>query len=284
MQIQINQPGVKLIRSHEGSALLQLSTKTFSATLSLSGGQLLRFQQHDADPLLYLSPGARLKPGCAIRGGIPICWPWFGAHPELSTAAQHGIARSSEWTLQDLICNEEKMEIRLKGPEYHGLSAEVRYYLDDQVKIELITKNQSHQEQCYSAALHSYLALSDVRQARIHGLAQTDYFDKITNQEAQHQEDSLPCAGEIDQIIYTSQQLELSDPQWKRRILIETAGSASMVLWNPGATKAQQLQDLPDDGWRHFFCVEAANAAKDARSLQPGAIHTLSTRLHTIPL
>jgi glucose-6-phosphate 1-epimerase len=112
----------------------------------------------------------------------------------------------------------------------------------------------------------------------------TRYFDKITDKEAQHQQDYLPCAGEIDQIVYTRQPIELSDPQWNRRILIETTGSSSIVLWNPGTTKAQQMQDLPENDWQNFFCVEAANAAKDARYLQPGAIHTLSTRLHTIPL
>lgn len=277
-------PGVQIEKTNAGSQILRLSTPSFEAAISLIGGQLIEFRKHGEQPLLYLSPKATIERGRAIRGGVPVCWPWFGRHPGNDAAPQHGIARTYEWALQTLdpICNGFKLT--LTGPNHGNLASQIRYTLNEQLLIELTTVNQGKTELRYSAALHTYLAISDATSARISGLANTLYVDKLTRQDGMHQENSLPCAGEIDRIVYTDHPLAIIDPGWSRQICVENIGSESAVIWNPGIDKAKSLSDLPDDDWRAFFCIESANAENDARTLAPGASHTLGTRILTIPL
>jgi len=277
-------PGVRLEHTPSGCQLLHLSTPNFDAVVSLAGGQLLQFQARGALPLLYLSPLATVSPGKAIRGGMPICWPWFGPHAVDPSAPQHGYARNHEWRLNHLATTPQGFELQLIGPTHQDLDCEIIYRFDHGIQAELLTRNRGATAQHYGAALHSYLAVSDAPTVSVHGLADTRYQDKTTGREARHLSDSVQAVGELDRIVYTDRALELLDPGWTRRIRIASQGSESVVLWNPGEQKAQTLRDLPDSGWRSFFCIETANAAEDQRWLAPGATHTLSTRLDTIPL
>lgn len=284
MQTLLDQPGVSLSHTQDGCPLLHLQHADFSASLALLGGQLLQFQTGKDPALLYLSPLAQLQAGRAIRGGVPICWPWFGPHPENPEAPQHGVARTSLWQLESLTQNQQGFQLSLSGPELQGVSVRLHYALGKQIRIDLTSTNHAASPQTISCALHSYLAISNAEHARITGLAGTRYLDKLTAQIRHHTDDSLSCKGELDRVVYDVQALELSDPGWHRRIRVETQGSNTLVLWNPGQTKARALKDLPDQAWRDFICIEAANAEQDARTLAPGDSHTLSTRLHAIPL
>jgi glucose-6-phosphate 1-epimerase len=280
----LDQPGVKQSSNANGLPLLELSTEHFDAVISLSGAQLLEFRQQGAQPLLYLSPQADLGPEKVIRGGVPVCWPWFGPHPDDTSAALHGIARTALWQLQAINRTAEGFQVDLKGPRFGDLSAEIRYTLGKDILIELRTSNHGTTVQNYTAALHTYLAIGDAEKAHVTGLKNTRYLDKVSKQSGQYQDDTVSCVGEIDRIVYTAGPLKLVDQAWNRTIRVDALGSNSMVLWNPGEIKARAIGDLPDNDWHAFFCIESANAGEDAKQLAAGSSHTLGTRIATIPL
>jgi glucose-6-phosphate 1-epimerase len=275
-------PGVSRSLTANNLAMLELDSEYFEARLSLQGGQLLSFRPKNQHPLLYLSPLARYAPNQAIRGGIPLCWPWFGPHPSESQAPQHGIGRTSTWSLRKLITSVEGFELILSGPAYGDLAVEIRYCLGQEIQIELTTHNRGANGVRFGAALHSYLAISDLAHISVHGLGATRYFDKLGKQTAWQVDDALKCNAPLDRLYYTRQPLELHDQGWLRRIRIETQGSASAILWNPGSEKP--FNDLAPGDWRRFFCIETANAGEDEQHLSPGQTHTLGARLYTIPL
>lgn len=283
----INTASIHGVRSEtlsSGSQILHFDHPAFAATLSLEGGQLIHYQHKSASPLLYLSPMAALQPGSSIRGGVPICWPWFGRHPDGQPLPQHGVARTFRWSLQQLEETAKGFFLQLRGPDYQGLAVDVSYKLEQQLEISLCTSNNSQIGQSVSCALHSYFSIANANHAEVCGLQNTRYTDKLSEQTLLYTKDSLPCRGEIDRIVYGVNALTIKDALQKRQILVETHGSNSMVLWNPGPSRSQHITDLPDNGWQDFFCVEAANAEQDQRLLAPGEKHTLTTRLAMIQL
>lgn len=262
-----------------GVTLLTLEHQRFSARLSLLGGQLLDYTRHGEAPLLYLSPAAVFQPGKAIRGGVPLCWPWFGAHPEDATAPAHGVARQQAWTLQQVTRDADGFSIRLAGPRHGVLESLLDVRLDDAVEIGLTTRNIGSLTTPLSAALHTYLAVGDIERVTLEGLAGAPYYDQLRTEEMRFGAEPLRFEGEIDAIVYPDGPLTLRDAAWRRTVTVGAEGSASSVVWNPWIAKSARLIDLPDDGYRHFVCVETANAGRDARLLAPGASHTLSARL-----
>ncbi|MBV8046227.1 MAG: D-hexose-6-phosphate mutarotase [Paludibacterium sp.] len=278
-------PGAALRDNAQGSQTLLLRHDAFQAEISLDGGQLTAWQADGQPPLLYLSPHAVRAPGKAIRGGIPVCWPWFGPHTNDASQPQHGVARTARWGLSDVTRTADGFSIELQGPDYQGLKVESCLLLTaSHVDITLTTHNHGAAPQQYSAALHTYLAIGHADRAYVQGLAHCRYQDKVAGRAGVFHDDTLACRGELDRIVYGLTGVTLVDEVWRRQIVVENAGSDSLVLWNPGADKARALKDLPDEGWRDFFCIEAANAEEDARRIEPGESHTLGTRLRTIPL
>ncbi|MBV8679281.1 MAG: D-hexose-6-phosphate mutarotase [Aquitalea sp.] len=271
--------GAQLITLGNALTLLQLDNGRFSATLSLLGGQLLAYQPYGQQAWLYMSPQAALQSGKAIRGGIPVCWPWFGPHPADSTAPAHGVARQQAWQLLEVQRDGEAFHVKLQGPDWQGLSAELEYTLAEHIDIRLHTRNNSSQPHTISAALHSYLAVSDSRHIRLHGLENTVCEDKVAGRYSRLPAEPLQLQGEFDAIVYSETDVVLDDPAWQRRLRISRSGSASVVVWNPWQDKAARLADLPDAGWHDFVCIEAANAGEDSRTLEPGASHSLQCRL-----
>ncbi|TDR72505.1 D-hexose-6-phosphate mutarotase [Paludibacterium purpuratum] len=278
-------PGATLHDNEQGGPTLTLKHDAFQAEISLDGGQLTAYQAHGQPPLLYLSPLAYRVQGKAIRGGVPVCWPWFGPHPHDAALPQHGVARTARWTLSDVSRTDDGFSVELLGPDFHGLKVESCLQLcAAHVDITLTTHNHGTTARSYSAALHTYLAIGNADSARVQGLAHGRYQDKVHRQSGVLYEDTLPCRGELDLIVYGRTGVTLVDEVWQRQIVVENAGSDSLVLWNPGEDKARTLKDLPPDGWRDFFCIEAANAEDDARQIEAGESHTLGTRLMAIPL
>lgn len=270
----------QLITLGNDLTLLQLDSGSFCATLSLLGGQLLSFQPYGQQAWLYMSPQAVLQPGKAIRGGVPVCWPWFGAHPTDPDAPSHGVARQQSWQLLAVEQDGDAFHVKLQGPQWQGLSVQLDYTLADSfIGMQLHTHNNSTQAHTVSAALHSYLAVSDSRSIRLEGLENTVFEDKVAARFSRMPSEPLQLNGELDAIVYSEADVVLTDPAWRRRLRVSREGSASVVVWNPWQDKAARLADLPDEGWHDFICIEAANAGEDSRLLQAGDSHTLHCRI-----
>lgn len=245
-------------------------------------------------PVLFVSPSSAWRPGKAIRGGVPLCFPWFGPHPSDAKRPQHGFARTALWSLKDSRRDADggaEARLSLHDSEAtrtlwpHSFTAELTVRAAEELSLTLDVTNPGEAPFTFGAALHTYFAVSDVRQVSIRGLEHTDYLDKVDDgKRKQEGADSLRFSGEIDRIyLNTLATCTIDDPGWSRRIVIRKQGSRSTVVWNPWIDKARVMADLGDDDWLRLVCVETGNAADDLVTLPPGATHRMSAEIAIEP-
>jgi len=234
---------------------------------------------------LWLSPKSEFKQQRPIRGGVPICWPWFGPHPEDESQPAHGFARTTLWTLADIKESAQRAEATLtlssEHPDY-PLVAEYQIVLTpSQLSLKLTTRNLSTDPIKLSEALHTYLPVSDLETAALHGLQHMAYADKLLEyRRATEERESVYLTEPTDRVYFESgEQLQLIDSGWQRVTTIAKAGSGATVVWNAGEKTATAMLDLGAENYRSYICVEAANALDASITLQPGASNTLSQSL-----
>lgn len=269
----------------QGREFLCIHHPSVSARISLTGAHLVSCQPAGQADLLWFSPADEELPDTALRGGIPICWPWFGN--ERPDAPAHGIARTARWELIRVEQCADHVRITMALPEAVIARAlpnelwtvQVVFELGQELKVSLTSCNTGAIAQPLSQALHTYLPVMDIARVELSGLAGVDFFDKLANAERSGKDESLKVDGELDRIYhgYTGA-VRLHCTDMPDRI-ITREGSSSLVVWNPGPDKSATLSQFPADGYRCMICVEAANAGKDQRLLAPGEMHTLATRL-----
>jgi glucose-6-phosphate 1-epimerase len=260
------------------------------AEIYLHGGHVTRWQPHGAEPVLFLSRRAMYAAGKAIRGGVPLVFPWFGPHPTDPQRPMHGFARTRPWRLLTTAPGPEGatvIELALEDDEAtralwpSAFSLRYRVAVGATLTLALEVVNTSTSPFTLETALHTYLAVGDVEAVSIHGLEAARYIDKTDGMARKRQgADALRLSDETDRIfVGTRERCVVDDPALRRRLVIDKAGSATTVVWNPWATKAASIADLEPDDWRRMVCVETANAADDALSLAPGARHVTSASL-----
>ncbi len=277
-----------------GLPVIQFKTRQASATVALQGAHVMDFQPRDASPVLWLSRLSHFKPGKAIRGGIPICWPWFGNHPADSSKPAHGFARNRLWevtathrlpneTLQLQMTLKNDTETRQLWP-WH-FSARLTVTVGHELEVELQIHNRDEKPATCSCALHNYFVISDINDTVITGLEGCRYIDKVADNQPRLQQGPLTITAETDRIyVDTRSDCLIDDCGWKRRIRIAKQGSRSTVVWNPWQEKAAAMADFGNDEYRSMVCVETANAADDRITLAPGEKHRLLTRISVEPL
>ena len=258
------------------------------------GAQILRDQRAGEPPLLWCSPQASYQAGQSVRGGVPVCWPWFGDlgrnPPDVQAMVEgsapfHGLARSRDWQLLDSACDERgvSLSLQLSGPLpgwAHAASLSLHLQLDDALTLRLHIHNHGAQPPAISQALHSYFAISDIRQVQLRGLDGCRYIETLEDWAERRQHGDLGFAGETDRIyLDVPQRLELLDQGWQRRLVLEVSGSRSAIVWNPWIDKAGRLSQFAADAWQRMLCIETANVWDDCLQLAPGESHCLSLRL-----
>lgn len=269
------------------------------------GAHIVSYQIDGDQPLIWSNPGAVFKHGKAIRGGMPICWPWFGNFQRNPQSVQvmrqssepanaHGEVRALDWELMgmgedgDALIVEfiqPKAEGHLPGwPHTVGLKLQIR--LDSALSVSLVSFNAGPEDVTLSQALHSYFAVSDIKQVSIEGLDGVSYLNTLESWETQNvQVGDITFTGETDRIYQgTPDLISIVDPEWKRRIQIQTIGSNSSVVWNPWIEKTKTLGDMQADGWQNMVCVETANVMSDIVTLKPGDMHMMSVSIWAEPL
>ena len=279
-----------------GHTSLQLTTRYGTATLALHGAHLLSWIPTGQREVFWLSPTSRPTPA-AIRGGVPICWPWFGKQGMPPGAMQHGPLRNLPWEISAVHADSaERVSITLTPCRAtHADDALLQFAphlrvalhitLGENLEQTLETHNHGTHDFPLTQALHSYFAVQDVTQVRLTGLEDLCFEDKLrgTTGTVQHGPFQLDTACDrIYQHATTrpSQHYTLHDDLGARRIHIHTQGSQSVVVWNPGADTARSMVDVPDAAWQDFLCVEATNAGQDdVVTLTPGGQHCLKQTL-----
>jgi glucose-6-phosphate 1-epimerase len=278
-------PGLRMGRFQDIEAVC-VDTPFASAAISLQGAQVLSFVPRGFDDLMWLSPDTRHSPQ-AIRGGVPLCWPYFARQGQPGDVPQHGHARTSAWRLTDAQRDQEgalSLQFALPGQAGGALELSMRVRIGRALEQALTTRNRGAAPQRYTQALHTYLRVADAGRVSVGGLDGLRYADKYDGREHVQAGDwnlqDPRDPGRSDRIYAdTGDRFELTDPAARRRITLRTSGSRTLVVWNPGAEGARTFTDMPPDGWRHFVCLEAANAGTEVIELAPGAHHTLA---HTI--
>lgn len=264
-----------------------ISNAHATASISLQGGQLLSWQPSAAaKPVIWLSTAAKFSSQTSIRGGIPVCWPWFSAHSSEASFPMHGFARTQPWKVKGTRSLENgSTELSLTLPISAAMQAmwphqaqlELLINVGDTLKIALITRNLGESDFAITEALHTYFSVSDVAQVQVEGLDGIHFHDKAADWTEGDQVGAISFAAEVDRVYVNSpQRCTIVDPAWQRRIHIAKLGSQSTVVWNPWSERAAQMGDLGKDGWQRFVCVESANALENAVTVAAGKAHTLA--------
>jgi glucose-6-phosphate 1-epimerase len=285
-------PGILVIGPGGGGLTrIAITNRHAHGELYLQGAQLTGYQAQQGTPLLWMSPRSAFTAGTAIRGGIPICWPWFGASRIRSDVPAHGFARTADWQLVHTAqCADGSTQVELElradartmalWPYAFRLGYTVTIGKD--LRLELRSENLSTQAMPCEQALHTYISVADVRATTLHGLDATSFLDKVANSQQDTQLGPLRLVGETDRVFMNSQTaLIIDDPGNARRIHIAKSGSDTTVVWNPWQTKAEAMSDMDAQSWSGMLCVESANAGVNACVIPPGYAHLLRTCIST---
>ena len=282
-------PGVAtLVAGNGGLPKLQIASPTASAEIYLHGAQVTSWQPANSEEAIFVSRQSRFEDGKAIRGGIPICFPWFRAKADDPKAPAHGFARTRSWQLESVsqesgsvvvtLSTESDDESRKWWPYEFRLA--YRISVGAQVKLELTVSNTGALPFRFEEALHTYNRVGNAESLRIAGLDGVSFLDnRDGNREKQQHGDFAFTAATDNAYIDTQNAVEIVDPTLKRHIRLQKQGSQTTVVWNPWSDGAAALTDLDNNEWRQMACVEACNILGDAVTLAPDAQHTMTATL-----
>lgn len=274
--------------------LLDIETATCRACVSLHGGQVLAWQPTGHRPVLWLSEGARFEPGRAIRGGIPVCWPWFADHATDPEKPSHGFARIRGWQLRSasIIDGDAHVHLALTAcsedarlwPSASRPTLELR--IGKSLSLRLSITNSDDRAIAFSQALHSYFSVSCITEVSIHGLQGRSYIDKLTAKPQVEQADALTFSGEVDRIYsHGADTVRLRDPQLQREIAVCQTGGSNIIVWNPWIEKTKRLDDMGSAAaYRDMVCIETGSVAAAAIALDRGETHELRTEISVTAL
>lgn len=266
--------------------IIKVSTDLCEAEVSLYGGHVLRWAPRGQRPVIFMSERAVFRAGKALRGGIPLCWPWFGKHPEDAAQPSHGVARISTWQLsRQEVLDDGTVRLVLSLPPAQELlpSAALVLELGLALRMNLITLDVPR-SMPYSAAMHTYFEVSDYEKVAVTGLEECA-FTEYADDAVPHCEDPLIPAGHIDRIYHpvpAEQEICIHDPAWGRSIRLTRSGSGSCVVWNPGAELAAGMGDLGADAAPSFLAVETAVVPAEGVMLRCGETHELAMCIEVI--
>lgn len=280
---------LRLVKDNNGLEYIEINNQHATAKLALQGAHVMHWQpKSTAQPVLWISSNARYTQGRSIRGGVPVCWPWFGAHPTDSSYCPHGFARVIPWRLKKseqlangatrLLLEMTQTEVTIKQLSYpYKLMLEIT--VGDFLRLEMTTINLADHPFMIGEAYHTYFNVSDVENTLITGLENLVYSDKVLGYLRNVQHGPLQFDGEFDRVYLNSREdCVIRDEGYGRAIRVAKSGSNTTVIWTPGEEKASQMGDMgmPDE-WRKMLCVESANAMGNSVTIFPHETHTMVT-------
>ncbi len=280
---------------------LDITTPEVTARVALQGAHLLSWQPAGEEPVLFLSKRSEFTSGKAIRGGVPVIWPWFGPRsaavlpvPEGSPKSpSHGFARTSLWRLQFAAVMQGAVHLTFSlAPSsesrafgFDGFRLVYQMILGHDLTLRLTVANDGLEDLRFEEALHSYFAVTEVEDVTLSGTESTEFLDKPDGMKRKRQADSpLHFTEETDRVyLATDAACRIDDRAAKRTLHIAEQHSQNTVVWNPWAELTAGLADMEPDGWHGMLCVETANVGEAAITLAPGAVHTMEVRVSVTP-
>ena len=271
-----------------GLARVDISSPLANGQMYVHGAQVTSWHPVGSEEVLFLSTLSRWEEGQAIRGGIPICFPWFRAKADDPHAPAHGFVRTRPWQLYSIVENstgvavtmfiESDEQTQRWWPAQFRLVHRVTFGAE--LKLELVCINTSKTPFHFEEALHTYNRVADIHNVRLQGLDGTSFLDNTDSNKEKTQLGDVSISSQTDAaFINTQNAVDLLDPKIGRRIRLQKAHSSTTVVWNPWEEGASRLRDLGEDEWKQFVCVEASNIIGGAVTLLPGQEHTMSAVL-----
>ena len=268
--------------------LVEIKNELGSAMVSLMGAHVISYKKANSEDILWMSDKSYMEYGKPIRGGIPVCWPWFGPHPDKERKLpSHGLGRIALWDVKEKTeCPDgsSKLVLTLPGSrlpdEFSALDAEIEIIVGSSLKMNLKTTNNGEKDYDLTQALHTYFNVSDCTKLHVEGLDQTAYIDKVDGGVEKMQNGDVRIGEEVDRIyMNTTAVCTLVDEVSNRKVEISKKGSTSSVVWNPWIKKSIAMPDFGDEEYHTMICVETVNAGKDVITLKKGESHTLSMEI-----
>lgn len=278
--------GAVVFRSGQGGLTVAgIANDHATATVALHGGQVLAYRPRDHEPVLWVSRCSRFRVGHPIRGGIPICWPWFSSHPTDKSKPFHGFARLKLWNVLDTVASCDgttQIRLGLKDDEAtHALwpcafDLQILVTVGSSLRAELVMRNAGSEPWTCTCALHTYFAVGDVTGIVIHGFEGCQYVQG--GPERRTQGGAIRIDRYVDRVyLDTTAECTIDDPTMGRRIRVAREGSRSAVVWNPWIENAARFDDFGDDEYLGMVCVETTNWRHDAVEVLPGGEHRVAT-------
>ncbi|MEW6867007.1 D-hexose-6-phosphate mutarotase [Trueperella pyogenes] len=276
------------------SALRPLNQRTFATadaavagTVVDQGAQVTSWVVEGQDAL-WVSSCARFEEGQGVRGGVPICFPWFGLGRTGAARPKHGTARLTHWNFEESTACDDAVTATYSLPastfpgRAFGLALRFEVTFGAELQMRLTVTNEGDEAASYEEALHTYFAVDDIRGARITGLEGVDYVDHADGKQAKTQDGDVVFTGQTDRVYARGGAMVLHGAAGGRTLEIVSKGAANTVVWNPWAGGTAEMADFADDEWAKMVCIEAANTLENAIELEPGAAHTLLYRVRVL--
>ncbi|UCB55792.1 MAG: D-hexose-6-phosphate mutarotase [Thiotrichales bacterium] len=277
---------LQFVEIEHGFTYIEINNARAHATISTYSGQVLSYRpKTQNDDLLFVSEKAYYEDGKAIKGGIPVCWPWFGADPDDLGRPAHGFVRNRQWEVissESLADGSTRVVLGIADSDGtreiwpHPFRLGIEITVGDSLKIALVTHNTAAENITISQALHTYFYVGDIGKVEVSGLDGLEYLDKVDNLAEKTQSGPVVIDSEVDRI-YTgvSGELVIDDASLGRRIRIASSGCSTAVVWNPWKEVAASMGDLEDDDYRKMICVESANAGPETVEIPAGSDYRL---------
>jgi len=277
---------LQFVEIEHGFTYIEINNAAAHATISTYSGQVLSYRpKSQKDDLLFVSDKAYYEDGKAIKGGIPVCWPWFGADPDDLGRPAHGFVRNRQWGVtgsESLADGSTKVVLGLVDSDEtrkiwpHPFKLSIEITVGDSLKLALVTHNTGDEGVTVSQALHTYFYVGDISKVQVLGLEGTQYLDKVDGFVQKSESGPVTIAGEVDRI-YTgiTGALVIDDASLGRRIRITSRGCSTAVVWNPWIELAASMGDLDDGDYRKMLCVETANAGPETVEIAAGSDYRL---------
>lgn len=275
--------------SAPGLPMIDIQTPHARARVALQGAQVLTWQPNGQKPVLWVSGATQYVPGKAVRGGVPVCWPWFGARDGLPA---HGFVRTRLWEVRETSQNAAgQVVLRLGTADDantralwdHAFDLELIVTVGQTLSMALVTHNTGTAAFTITDALHSYFHTGDIAHTTVQGLDGCAYLDKVQNFAPARQTGAIAFTQETDRIyLDTTSDCLIEDKAWGRSIRVAKQGSTSTVVWNPWREREKALTDMAAGEHREMVCVETCNAGPDQITLAPGGAHTLAALISVV--
>lgn len=274
----------EVVEGEGGMPKVHITTPEVVGDMYLHGAHITSWKPSGAGEMLFLSSRSRWEHGHAIRGGVPICFPWFGGKSDDPTAPAHGFVRTKAWRLDSISQVGRAVSVTMFTESDAGTKTwwpadfrvVYRATFARELSLELLVSNTGRTTFRFEEALHAYHRVGNVQEMRLRGLDRVQYFDKTDSNRRKTQSGEIVISSETDRVyLDTTDPLELDDPVMHRATNVRKENSRTTVVWNPWVHKARALSDLGDDEWTQMICIESSNVSDFAVDLAPGQQHAM---------